>query len=296
MASVENQPFIFAEELQKNSVRIISSVCGSLPPPLSSEDLSASHSHRAREILFVVAGESDYQLDDKFYHLQAGDAVFIEPWQKHGFFYRASDHDLKHIWFALLPQRMTATGLELDHFGQIGRKHFYGNLPGDSWQMLAGCWDRLRLLPEELLALGKKQLQLGMEMILNEISITMLSESSDWHINKHQDVMEFTSDYIDLHHGRNCSLVQLEKITGYTQYYLCRLFRKYYGKTIGDAINEARMRYVLEQKAVLSSKDIADELGFAAVVSFWKWRRSNRKLEEQLQAQLQYSKKSVLKH
>ena len=65
--------------------------------------------------------------------------------------------------------------------------------------------------------------------------------------------MEFTSDYIDLHHGRNCSLVQLEKITGYTQYYLCRLFRKYYGKTIGDAINEARMRYVSEQKAVLSS-------------------------------------------
>ena len=265
--------------LQAGVRRIHSTACRALPPESTPHDNFRLHSHRQREILFVLEGESDYILDSHWYRLRPGDAVFVEPWQSHGCFYREDENNLKHLWFILHSKFLSGCYNNVGLAGQVQREWLYGTVSGPAHQMLLNNWDRARTAKAEDCPWYAEQLRRSFELALGEMATNILQSGGNPLRRKRDDVAEFMADYIDRHLGRDCSLARLEKITGYTRCYLSHLFREYYGKTIGSAVNEARMRYILEQNWQSSAKDIADELGFASVATYWKWRRNNRKLE-----------------
>jgi AraC-like DNA-binding protein len=82
--------------------------------------------------------------------------------------------------------------------------------------------------------------------------------------------------------ARDCSLSRLEKISGYSRYYLSHRFREYEGCTIGEYIDKIRIQYTIEaMKRGLRQKEIAFELGFSSPSNFWTWVQKHRKQIEE---------------
>ncbi len=269
-----------AQVLQNSNKRLFATVCGNLPPGKPIPPDTSSHTHNHREILFVLDGECSYQLGNYCYDINPGDAVFIDTWQPHGFYYQQHDRNLQHLWMQIRGQNMSSIHYTaLDHSGKITRKLLYVDASKVAIHLMLTYWDRARFSDTENRQFFARQLELSFELVLNEILFAYLRDEKVNQRSKSEDIVDYIADYIETNHGKDCSLAQLEKLSGYTHCYLSHLFRKHYGKTIGEAINEARMQYVIDQSWMASSKDIADELGFSSVVTFWRWRRNNRHLE-----------------
>ncbi len=241
------------------------------------------HSHRHREILMVLKGSGNYQVDSRWYKLQPGSVIFIDSWQMHSCYaYKALRSDLEHIWFMLYPRRVVVTGSELSGNGTQYRNRVLGPLAEPAARLLTGVWERLRMAPPEERMRHVEQLQMVMRVVSGEI-VEYLFNSNVRTGAKAQEMADFLADYIENRYGCGCTLSNLEKLTGYSSCYISHLFHRKFGKTVGEAVNEARMRYVIEQiRHGAATKAIAAELEFASPESFWKWRRNNRQLETQL--------------
>lgn len=269
-----------AAVLEKGIRRMICANYGGEPLTEEIPPDMVCHEHGHREILYVIDGECNYQLGKNWYHLTPGDAIFIDSWQTHSFFYRQSDSNLTHLWFSIHRQKLSVNLTRVESTGRVQRRMLYVEAPQIATHLLSVNWDRARGAKAENSGFYHEQLKLAFALMLNEMIFAYLSEDENVERSKSENLIDYIADYIEVNHGKDCSLSQLEKLSGYTHCYLSHLFRKYYGKTIGAAINEARMRYVVEQSWMASTKDIADELGFSSVMTFWRWRRNNHHLEE----------------
>ena len=90
-------------------------------------------------------------------------------------------------------------------------------------------------------------------------------------------VIEAVKRYIRMSNGRDCSLRRLEKISGYSKYYLAHRFARSEGCTIGKYIDKIRVQYTREaMKRGLRQKEIAYELGFSTPSNFWNWLQKHR--------------------
>lgn len=268
--------------MKQGAQRIIATNGDVLPTPVPGYNNGRIDTHRHREILFVIGGESDYKLEGNWYHLCPGDAVFIEPWQPHSYYYRAEECDLKHLWISVHPKRMQMIYTQLDHAGKLDRSSLILSTQGPVFRIVSSWWNWVRKDASGDRWWHSRMLRQIIDLILTEY-ILLILQGLENAKHKGTDIVVFLADYIAGHRGCNCQLEQLESLTGYNRCYLSHLYRNYWGKTIGDAINEARMQYVLLQsRNRLGPKEIAAELGFASVTTFWKWRRNNRALEAAL--------------
>ena len=87
-------------------------------------------------------------------------------------------------------------------------------------------------------------------------------------------IVSWIKNYISMKYGRDASLPELEKLTGYNRYYLMRQFKAEYGMTIGDYINCVRRGFVAAAEAQgKSQKQIALQLGFQSAAAFWLWKK-----------------------
>ena len=266
---------------------IVSTHCNSLPIELKIKKHAQVHSHKHREILFVLEGKSCFTLGGHWYALKPGMVVFIEPWQEHEFYYANDDCNLLHLWVSIHPKHINAMLITLDNAGSLERKHYFASCSGPILQILSEHWSRMYTQKHKDDELNALMLKRAFDLVLSELVYEVAMQYEDQPRKKREDIINFVSDYIEMHNGCDCTLSQLEKLTGYTYYYLSHLFRSYYGKTIGHAINEARMRYFLKQGWHANTKMIADTLGFSSPGTFWKWRRNNRNLELALRKELE---------
>lgn len=275
--------------LKRGVTQIISTACGSLPAEVKQTQEIKIDSHKHREVLFVLDGTCNYYLDGHFYSLTPGTALFVEPWQEHEYYYSPEDHDLLHLWVALHPRRINAMLISLDTVGSLDRKYYFATCTGVVLHLFNENLNRIRnskYKDNEVFAL---MLQRTFDLVLSELMYEVVMQYKEQPHKKREDIIVFINDYIRIHNGNDCSLAQLEKISGYTYYYLSHLYTSYYGKTIGAAVNEARMRYLLNQGWHANMKMIADALGFSSPSTFWKWRRNNRELEATLKKELEQS-------
>ena len=90
-------------------------------------------------------------------------------------------------------------------------------------------------------------------------------------------VIESLKRYIRMSNARGCSLEHLEKVSGYSRFYLSHRFRECEGCTIGEYIDKIRVQYTVEaMKRGLRQKEISFELGFSTPSNFWIWLRKHR--------------------
>ena len=115
-------------------------------------------------------------------------------------------------------------------------------------------------------------------MLLDEFRFYLrMNDSKDVKKPTNNEIVASIQQIIEAKKGRDCSLAQLEKFTGFSRFYISHLFKNAYGISIGDYINRVRMIFFESaKKQGLSHKQIAFELGFSSNSALLMWYRKNK--------------------
>ena len=269
-------------QLRQPVRRIISAHFGETSP-LPETPEPVTHHHRHREILLVIDCTGKVVLGNQIYDLQAGDAVFFETGQPHDAY--ISSCDFRHLWLMLYPKRIPAAYLEKSS-GEEFRHLMPDPVSSAAAALLNSRWDQLLASSAEELEYCRCQLRSALELVKGDLvkgnAAGAVTGKTVPPVIRQRNVVDLISDCIESRLGANCSLAELAELTGYTECYLSKLFHACTGKTIGMAVNEVRMRYVLSCRLHTSCKEMAEALGFSTAAAFWKWRRKNQVLEKAL--------------
>lgn len=225
--------------------------------------------HNLREILMTVAGETDFILDGKCYRAVPGCVFFIDHWVPHKLYYCTNETDFIHIWIHLRKDKLVGgTYTDIGGVAVVCRDIF--SLPSELYCLLNKRWELMKGSPDNSLA--KKTLQ---KYMIKLLCVEMELNWKNLHDTRsNNDLIEQVQNYIEMNHGRNSSLAELEKFSGYSRYHLLRLFKAQTGFTILQYVNQVRRRVVEEaQKRNISQKEIAFQLGFSSPAAFWLWKK-----------------------
>lgn len=236
------------------------------------------HKHPHRELMLVMEGESEFYLQDRKYVLSPGSAVLIDSWMPHTFGYSEQDHDLLHFWIYFYGGKAAC------RFCRVGMQGHYdicgipgmANLPPHFYPLISSRWNELKKQERRTQDEAALYLLNPLRCLLEEVMIgnsrKIRQEPS------HSDLVYSLKLYIESQNARDCSLEQLEKIFGYSRFYIAHKFRENHGMTLGAYVNEVRLAFTEDALAKgLKQKEIAYELGFSSSSAFWKWFRQNRK-------------------
>lgn len=235
--------------------------------------------HQHREILFILRGESEFPLNNRSFEVKPGDVILIDRWTPHRYGYSPSDRNMLYLWFYLFP---THLNLRIHQFDQDGNKNEvirWGELPTDSKFAIDRRWDELdKLDPEAALENLEIFLKQPLTMLLDEFRFShRMNDSKDEKKPTNNEIAASIQQIIEAKKGRDCSLAQLEKFTGFNRFYISHLFKNAYGISIGDYINRVRMIFFESaKKQGLSHKQIAFELGFSSNSALLMWYRKNK--------------------
>lgn len=269
------QESVIRAVLSRGVRKIITTLCPDEISEIFADSTYRIDRHLHREILFILHGECSFMLGGRIYTARQGTAFFLNEWEPHSSGYRADDRDLIHLWIHFNREHLYASMVQVGYHGRYSRYGKYINFNNDLRQLLLRRWHMLENMEacngeaQDLLLRGPLNSVLD-EFILCEYDI--IDESN----RDNRDIVVFLNNYIKNANGRECSLEHLEKLSGYSRFYLSRLFREKNGMTIGDYINTVRMQFAVEAKnRGMKQKEIASELGFSSPAAFWYWYNKN---------------------
>ncbi len=264
------------EILLAGADRIISTRCPGELSTVGADDSFRADRHPHREILFILHGESLFMLNGFVYRAAPGTAFLLDKWETHSYGYRKADRDLLHLWIHFNENRMYGS---LTHVGCAGQYHPIGahmNFNKDLNQLINRRWDMLLKMGECPVETKNLLIKPPLDIVLEEFAMFQFG-LIDYPEENTSDIIVFLRNYIRNTNGRNCSLENLEKLSGYSRFHLSRLFREHNGKTIGEYIDEVRLHFTREaQKRGLKQKELASELGFSSPGTFWSWLRKHK--------------------
>jgi len=238
--------------------------------PMNEDDCTyPRHSHFFRELLIVLKGTSRFVLGDKCLLLSPGCYIPIPSGLSHSYGYRAEDTDFVHLWVYFFGDKISISPYIVqpdtefqaptvfysqNHLVELllWRWRKYAEKHATDWQEASLFFDGpVRSLLADIL-----------------ISGTLDKAAS----SQHSFLADRLKTHIESCNGCDSSLERLEKITGYSKYYIAHKFKEETGQPIGDYINSVRLTYArAARKQGKRLKEIAYELGFSSPASFWKW-------------------------
>ena len=239
---------------------------GSIPPGI----------HQHREILFVLRGKSEFPLNHKTFKIKAGDVILVNHWVSHRFGYPASDRNMVYLWFYLFPTHLNLLVHQIDQNGKVSHAVKWVELATDIKLVIERHWDELdRLSPKDALANLDVFLGQPLAMLLDEFRFYLRTNAlKEEKTLTHNAIVNSIQQIIEAKTGRDCSLEQLEKFTGFSRFYISHLFKDSVGITIGEYINRVRMVFFESaRKRGFSHKQIASELGFSTSSALLMWYR-----------------------
>jgi len=263
------------ERLHSGTGKIIASLSAG---ELSGNAVDSSfheHLHPGRELLFVVSGVSLFTLDGRIYDAVPGTFFLIDQWEKHSFYYRRCDKELLHLWFYSNNEDLSCRLLRIQQGGQVEgtlMTMVFERLLG---QLLNRRWDLLKKKAPCVEETCSQFLRLSLNLLLEEISLYISGHLPESNENR-EGIVPFLKTYIRNVNGRDCSLERLEKLSGYSRFYLARSFKQQTSSTIGQYINDIRKHFAQEAKRRgHTQKEIAQELGFSSPAAYWLWQKKN---------------------
>ena len=237
----------------------------------SSPAFQPQESHSEREILLILAGESCFTLNGKALPCVTGDAFFINSNVPHQLGYRNINSDITHIWVHLHPKRFFAMLYQISASTPFRScRSWEFSLP--MLEFINARWDQALVSPRE----RRKELYESITRIIAE-EIRFFPGVPGNPVSEQHDIVGWMKKHISLNCGRNSSMEELEKLTGYNRYYLMRKFKERTGITVGEYINTVRRAFVASAVSRLNQKEIAMRLGFKSAAAFWLWQSRDRK-------------------
>lgn len=235
----------------------------------------SQESHPEREILFVLSGKNSFLLNGKIYSPAPGTAFFINRWIPHQCDYGTIKNDFTHIWVHFHEKKLFSVLYQGRH-GEQSHQHLTWEHSGHLLGLLNERWDRALQEPERSDA--RREIYMSIARILAE-ELTYLSSHKPREIRSNSEqISAWIKNYISMQYGRNVSLSELEKLTGYNRFYLMRLFKSEYGMTIGEYINCVRRGFATAATLQgMRQKEIAQQLGFRSAAAYWLWKSRDSK-------------------
>lgn len=237
-----------------------------------------SSTHPVREICFVVEGESRYMFNGSVYDASPGTAFLIDSWVPHAFGYRQIDNGLLHLWMHFSPDNSRLQGA---HFIRVGLNGEYRiefkriNFVPDFGKQLIARWNKLNEVKIFSPETACDHLLQPLNSVLDEVLFQLTHDEKP--ATGEKQIVESIKKHIQMANGKDCSYQQLEKVSGYSSFYLAHLFRKSEEISIGDYIDQVRLDYTAAAfKRGLKQKEIAFELGFSSPSNFWNWLKKHR--------------------
>ena len=235
--------------------------------------------HQHREILFILKGESQFPLNRKIFKIKAGDVILIDHWIPHRVGYLPSDKDMLCLWFYLFPTHLNLLLHRIDHSGNVSYVIKWIELASDLKLLIDRHWDEFdKLPPQKALENLDRFCKIPLTMLLDEFQFYLhLKELRMEKNHSNNDIVNSIQHIIEAKNGRDCSLAQLEKLTGFNRFYISHLFKDAFGISIGEYINRIRMVFFESaKKQGLSHKQIAFELGFSSNSALLMWYRKTK--------------------
>lgn len=238
---------------------------------LISKDDFGRHMHDFYEIVYITEGVATHEFGKKKDSLFVGDVVVIPPHVYHCW-ERDKDSLFTHRDLVISADLFEeiCSFLTPDFFGSVFNQTSYPKfkLSKSALQYFEGVFSsfsfehgRAGQNSAQNLAMAKAAIA---SLLSNLIQLTKNEKYPQWF----EDILEriHNPDSIKL------GLPEIIKSVSYNRIYLCRVFKKYLGKTMTEYFNEVRLDYA-KLYLISTTKTItgiSDELGFSSYTYFYK--------------------------
>ena len=239
--------------------------------------------HEEIEFLFVIEGSSRFMLNHKFFALEPGDMVVIDSWDPHALRYPKTDHDLLHLWLHLWKDDFLGDFLQIRDHGEFSFFYPTVHLSYDISDLIRRRCKMARehdgLMTESSV---NRYLRSPLNLVLDDLLIDIENKPPQRTKENIKKLIDSVKQYINSTHGCHCSLSDLEKYSGYNKFYLSHLFKEETGVSIGEYVNETRIKYTVEaEQHGMRHADIAREIGYSSHSAFCQWlSRHKNKISE----------------
>lgn len=231
------------------------------------------HYHDFYELVIYLGNAGVFHIDDEEYLVRRGDLVLIDMFRPHylqqhknSTYYRFSIS----INLSLLISFSTPGSNLLNVFHNCSKQQPIYHLEENELQkyiLLIQSYQQTNLnqgqdimqkaIIHQLLAYVYNDCYNGRNLDSNEV--------------QHMQIISTVLDHIDAHLGEDIALSDLAGIINYSEYYLCRLFKKATGKTLTNYIQEKRIEratYLLTNHDSINY--VAEQVGFNNYSYFYK--------------------------
>ena len=243
-------------------------------------DLSNSHVHERREMLYVVEGTSRYMFNNQMFDAVPGSIFLIDSWLPHSTGYLEEDHGLFHLWIYCSPQaHMTVSPIRVTAHGEYSLRSPSITLPVEYGMVIEKRWRHVQQMDTADQAVFERLMREPLNAMLDEVSFQTSKSGSETAATSTtvDAVIENVRKFIRTSNARGCTLEKLEKLSGYNRFYLAHRFKQCTGSTIGAFINEVRREYTeAALQRGMRQKEIAAELGFSSPSNFWNWLQRHK--------------------
>ena len=222
--------------------------------------MAAMHYHVAFEIYYLVHGEREYFIEDRFLRMGNGDFLIIPPGLLHRTAGKGADRVLIHFSESFLLRYFTKEALEL--LG-IGEKPFaFHPQKEDAPFFESVITELLKCSDEERRVFYLFELLFRMRCSRNEYTEQKCSD---------QRIGEIVQ-YINEHYGRITTIEQIAEKFYLSKFYLCRLFAKELGVSLISYLNMIKIRAAcaMLEANKMSLTEIAACCGFNSASYFCK--------------------------
>lgn len=245
------------------------SICN-IPQKISYYLENNSHHHDFKEVMAVVKGDCIFKLNGKYFHLQAGDLVLLNPMDNHteGHY---PDRNSVYYWGSFW------TDMIRIHLWEKNRISDSGFLSlGTFSDFIYNLWD-------EISARGNIEAEEELSHIITSVINCFLREDRQQKYSFphgfRYDIMKKIIEYIENTPSLNCTLDSLSILAGYSKIHFQRCFIEHTGMTFREYILKKRIeRYfsIIGSKN-FSLKEIAYKLGFSSTAALLHWKQRNKK-------------------
>lgn len=246
-------------------------------PPLYAAKQEVQVHSDMREIMIALQGSYIFRFNRKYYKCKPGTVFLIDKEVEHEANYAKDAGDVLHLW-TYTHQKNTVIHCVSMHRNKLQNLTHAFMHPSESPDLdsLWDLWQQAGSETEKLWYLQQLKLYLAYSFSLFFLHAEL--RSGDQPKFK---LIEVAMERIRLDLSKGIRIENLARLVGYSKFHFVHLFKQFTGRTVLDYVNHCRLeRLDLLLKQNISPKEIAAELGFQDVHSYYQWIRLHNKKKQ----------------
>jgi AraC-like DNA-binding protein len=223
-----------------------------------------------REIMIALQGHYVFRFNRKYYQCLPGSVFLIDKNIEHEANYAYDARDILHLWTYTYQKKTVIHLVSMYRNKPLNLAQAFMQ-PSESPDLDA-LWD----LWKETDNPEKKQWYLQQLKLYLAYAFSLFSLQTKGQTGEETklELIKIAMEQIQRDLRKGIRIDSLAKMVGYSKFHFMRLFKQYTGRTVMDFVHQCRVKRLGElKKHKVSCKEIATELGFQDVHSFYQWNR-----------------------